>query len=204
MPLRLTRPTVGFSPTRPLTEAGQMMLPSVSVPTPTRRGWRRWRCRCRHWSRRDCGRARRRCCVWPPRELQPELERVERKLAHSLRLVLPRITAPAARSRATRKASLLRPVVGHRQRAGRVGHADCIDVVLEQHRDAMHRATNLAGLALGIECVGLLQRIGVELDDRVERGARLVQLARSGPGKPGSGHGRTVRPSRASCGHRLR
>ena len=35
MPLRLTRPTVGFSPTRPATDAGQMMLPSVSVPTPT-------------------------------------------------------------------------------------------------------------------------------------------------------------------------
>ncbi len=35
MPVRLTRPTVGFSPTRPLTEAGHRMLPSVSVPTPT-------------------------------------------------------------------------------------------------------------------------------------------------------------------------
>ena len=35
MPSRLTRPTVGFRPTRPATDAGQMMLPSVSVPTPT-------------------------------------------------------------------------------------------------------------------------------------------------------------------------
>ena len=35
MPLRLTRPTVGLRPTRPATDAGQMMLPSVSVPTPT-------------------------------------------------------------------------------------------------------------------------------------------------------------------------
>ena len=35
MPLRLTRPTVGLSPTRPFTDAGQMMLPSVSVPMPT-------------------------------------------------------------------------------------------------------------------------------------------------------------------------
>ncbi len=34
MPRRLTRPTVGLSPTSPFTEAGQMMLPSVSVPTP--------------------------------------------------------------------------------------------------------------------------------------------------------------------------
>ena len=34
MPVRLTSPTVGFKPTRPFTDAGQMMLPSVSVPTP--------------------------------------------------------------------------------------------------------------------------------------------------------------------------
>ena len=36
--------------------------------------------------------------VCPPRLLQPEEERVERKLAHSLRLALPRMMAPAARS----------------------------------------------------------------------------------------------------------
>jgi len=35
MPSRLTRPTVGFSPTRPLTEAGETIEPSVSVPTAT-------------------------------------------------------------------------------------------------------------------------------------------------------------------------
>ena len=34
MPLRLTRPTVGFKPTSAATEAGQRMLPSVSVPIP--------------------------------------------------------------------------------------------------------------------------------------------------------------------------
>ncbi|MDQ1187941.1 hypothetical protein QE447_000444 [Stenotrophomonas sp. SORGH_AS282] len=33
MPSRLTRPTVGLSPTTPFTAAGQTMLPSVSVPT---------------------------------------------------------------------------------------------------------------------------------------------------------------------------
>src|SRR6185436_1147283 len=36
--------------------------------------------------------------VKPPRPLQPLLERVERKLAHSLRFVLPMMTAPASRS----------------------------------------------------------------------------------------------------------
>jgi hypothetical protein len=43
--------------------------------------------------------------TWPPRPLQPLVARVERKLAHSLRLVLPRITAPAARSRSATKLS---------------------------------------------------------------------------------------------------
>src|SRR5918912_1533523 len=41
----------------------------------------------------------------PPRPLQPLEECVERKFAHSLRLVLPRITAPAARSRSATNAS---------------------------------------------------------------------------------------------------
>src|SRR5688572_33136823 len=35
MPLRLTRPTVGFRPTSPLEDDGQTTEPSVSVPTPT-------------------------------------------------------------------------------------------------------------------------------------------------------------------------
>ena len=35
MPLRLTSPTVGLSPTRPVADAGQTIEPSVSVPTPT-------------------------------------------------------------------------------------------------------------------------------------------------------------------------
>src|SRR5947208_11297586 len=43
--------------------------------------------------------------VCPPRALQPLEECVERKFAHSLRFVLPRITAPAARRRATSGAS---------------------------------------------------------------------------------------------------
>src|SRR5215831_10731975 len=35
MPLRLTRPTVGFTPTSPEVAEGDMMEPSVSVPTAT-------------------------------------------------------------------------------------------------------------------------------------------------------------------------
>src|SRR4029079_6897835 len=44
--------------------------------------------------------------VWPPRALQPLVECVDRKFAHSLRLVLPRMTAPAARNCETTNASL--------------------------------------------------------------------------------------------------
>src|SRR3954451_10270884 len=107
MPRRLTRPTVGFKPTSPFTADGQMMLPSVSVPTPKA-------------ARLDATAApvpelephglRSRAygfLVCPPRELHPDEDRVERKFAHPLRLVLPRITAPAARSRVTRNASCL-------------------------------------------------------------------------------------------------
>src|SRR5450631_4349086 len=45
--------------------------------------------------------------VWRPRPLQPLDERVERKLAHSLRFALARITAPAARSLLATGASTL-------------------------------------------------------------------------------------------------
>src|SRR5262249_1365138 len=40
-----------------------------------------------------------------PRPLQPLQDRVDRKLAHSLRLALPRLRAPASRSRRVRVAS---------------------------------------------------------------------------------------------------
>src|SRR4029078_5668634 len=39
--------------------------------------------------------------VWPPTPLQPDVERLPRKLAHSERFALPRITAPAERRRRT-------------------------------------------------------------------------------------------------------
>ena len=43
--------------------------------------------------------------VWPPTALQPLVEAVERKLAHSDRFVAPSTTMPAARSCATSGAS---------------------------------------------------------------------------------------------------
>jgi hypothetical protein len=45
--------------------------------------------------------------VWPPTALQPEIESLSRMFAHSERLALPTITAPAWRNRATSGASRL-------------------------------------------------------------------------------------------------
>ena len=45
--------------------------------------------------------------VWPPRPLHPLLEWLERIFAHSLRLVLPRMTAPDSRSFRATKESLV-------------------------------------------------------------------------------------------------
>src|SRR5688500_3122141 len=105
MPVRLTSPTVGFRPTSPATDEGQMMLPSVSVPTPMAA---RLAATAAPVPELDPHGLRSRTYgffVCPPRELQPDVDRVERKLAHSLRLVLPRITAPALRTRETMNAS---------------------------------------------------------------------------------------------------
>src|SRR5579871_2811111 len=94
-PERLVRPTVGLMPTMPFIAAGQRIEPSVSVPSEaaTRlvatatadpelepQG-----VRSRTYGLRVC----------PPRALQPLEEPLERKLAHSLRLVFPNMRAPA-------------------------------------------------------------------------------------------------------------
>ena len=68
-------------------------------------GSRRPRLRCRSSTRTGCGRARTGSCTCPPRPLQPLVDLVDRKFAHSLRFVLPRITAPASRRRSTTNAS---------------------------------------------------------------------------------------------------
>src|SRR5262249_1414125 len=96
MPRRETRPMVGFRPTTPLIAAGQVTEPSVSVPMAK--------------AARPAATAApepadepqaERSSPYglrtsPPTALQPLIERVERKLAHSDRLALPRITAPAS------------------------------------------------------------------------------------------------------------
>src|SRR5215468_3971949 len=95
------RPSDGLSPTIRLLPDGHTIEPSVSVPTamahrlcaiatadpeldPQGSKLRRYGSR-----------------VKPPRALQPLNGALPRKFAHSERFALPRITAPAARSRAT-------------------------------------------------------------------------------------------------------
>src|ERR1700720_3630462 len=106
MPLRLRRPSVGLIPTRPLLFDGETMEPSVSVPTPAAA---RLAAMAAPEPELDPDGLRSSAYgffVSPPRPLQPLVECVERKFAHSLRFVLPRITAPASRRRLTMNASL--------------------------------------------------------------------------------------------------
>src|SRR5580704_99346 len=104
-PTPLTSPTVGFNPTRPLSDAGARIEPSVSEPIAAAHRLAAAPAagpalepdglRVGSYGQRAC----------PPTALQPLTERLERKFAHSLRLALPSTIAPAARSRAATGAS---------------------------------------------------------------------------------------------------
>src|SRR3954462_9964360 len=105
IPERLTSPIVGLRPTSEFAPDGHTMEPSVSVPTPTAARLAAIAApvpELEPHGLRSTAYGLRHC---PPRPLQPETECVERKFAHSDRLVLPMITAPAALSRATIAAS---------------------------------------------------------------------------------------------------
>src|SRR5262245_19475915 len=108
MPARLTRPTLGLSPTMPLMEDGQTIEPSVSVPIaagtiPAATATAEPELEPHGLRIASCA-----LTVCPPTALHPDTDIVERKFAHSERFALPTITAPAARRCATRGAS--RPV----------------------------------------------------------------------------------------------
>src|SRR5262245_20453525 len=104
-PARLQSPSVGLMPTTLLAPDGQTIEPSVSVPTAATarsaaattpepelepHGFRS----------RTYG-----MLVWPPMPLQPEDDGSDRKFAHSDRLALPMMIAPAAFSFAAMNAS---------------------------------------------------------------------------------------------------
>src|SRR3984893_9376556 len=105
IPARLTRPRVGLRPTIPQALAGHTMEPSVWAPTPSRAWPAATATPEPELDPEGLRSSAYGFAAWPPRVLQPLVECVDRKLAHSDRFALPMITAPASRSRLTRKAS---------------------------------------------------------------------------------------------------
>src|SRR5689334_3517432 len=101
MPSPGMRPMVGLMPTMPFTDDGETMEPSVSVPTAAAHKLAATATPDPELDPDGLRSSEYGLRVWPPRPLHPLLEWLERKLAHSLRLVLPRITAPASRRRVT-------------------------------------------------------------------------------------------------------
>src|SRR2546428_3442050 len=97
-PARLVTPTVGLMPTTLLTLAGQTMLPSVSVPTDTAVKLLDTAAAEPELEPHALRSSEYGLWVSPPRPDHPLLEKDERKFAHSERFVLPRMTAPPARS----------------------------------------------------------------------------------------------------------
>src|SRR5262249_32757252 len=97
IPARLIKPTVGLIPTSPFAEEGQTTDPSVSVPTATTH---RFAAAAPEPELEPHGlrSSEYGSFVWPPRPLHPLEEWLDRMFAHSLKFVLPRITAPASRN----------------------------------------------------------------------------------------------------------
>src|SRR5581483_6647889 len=98
IPAPLIRPNVGLMPTRPDADDGQTTDPSVSVPTPTAARFAEMPAPVPELDPHGLRSRTYGFFVWPPRPLHPLVECVERKFAHSLRFVLPMMTAPASRS----------------------------------------------------------------------------------------------------------
>src|SRR5260370_39535870 len=97
MPLRLTSPTVGLIPARPFEDEGQTTEPSVSVPIATAQRFAETPAPEPELEPQGFLSSAKGFLVSPPRPLHPLVEWLERMLAHSLRLVFPKLTAPAAR-----------------------------------------------------------------------------------------------------------
>ena len=177
IPDRLTRPTVGLMPTSPLTDDGQTMEPSVSVPTPSAARLAAMAAPVPELEPQGLRSSAYGFFVWPPRPLHPLDDFVERKLAHSLRFVLPRITAPAARSRSTTKASRAAIDPSSASEPAVVIMRSAVSML-----SLMRTGMPWSGprgplrLAFGIERVGNRARLGIDFDDRAQRRAGAIDL----------------------------
>src|SRR5713226_7399839 len=96
-PARLVKPTVGLMPTTPLALAGQTTLPSVSVPIDTAAKLAEAAAAEPELEPHGLRAIPYGLLLCPPRPDHPLVDSNDRKLAHSERLVLPRMTAPPAR-----------------------------------------------------------------------------------------------------------
>src|SRR5690348_11502375 len=105
IPARLISPRVGLIPTMPFMEEGQTIDPSVSVPIPSAARFAEMPTPVPELEPHGLRSSAYGFLVCPPRPLHPLVEWLDRKLAHSLKLVLPRITAPADRNRSATQAS---------------------------------------------------------------------------------------------------
>src|SRR5207302_1474963 len=97
-PARLVSPSVVLIPTTPLLFAGQIMEPSVSVPREPAVKFAETAAAEPELEPQGLASMMYGLLHCPPRPDQPLEEKKERKFAHSLRFVLPRMTAPPARS----------------------------------------------------------------------------------------------------------
>src|ERR1700730_4478188 len=98
VPARLIKPSVGLIPTIPLADDGHTIDPSVSVPTATVQRFAETAAPDPELEPQGFRSRAYGFLVSTPRPLQPLVEWLERMFAHSLRLVLPKMTAPASRS----------------------------------------------------------------------------------------------------------
>jgi hypothetical protein len=106
IPLLLNNPTVGFMPTTPLYDAGEIIDPSVSVPIATAH---RFAATATADPELDPDALRSRIygfLVSPPLLLHPLTDQDPLKFDHSLKLVLPNNTAPAFLNCCTINASI--------------------------------------------------------------------------------------------------
>src|SRR2546423_2667707 len=97
IPARLINPSVGLIPTSEFAFEGQTTEPSVSVPIPMAARLAATAAPVPELEPHGLRSSTYGFRVWPPRPLQPLVDWLERKLAHSLKFGLPMITAPASR-----------------------------------------------------------------------------------------------------------
>jgi len=95
-PARLTSPTVGLNPTTPLTDAGHVIEPSVSVPSAADASPDATAAADPELEPHGLYAGFLPLNVCPPRLLHPLVALLPRKFAHSLKLVLPYMSACAS------------------------------------------------------------------------------------------------------------